>query len=443
MLDLREVVDHLDDVRAALRRRGAQAASSLDALAELAARRSRIIQRREALAQTQNEANQAMARLDKKSEEFLARRDSLKAIAQEGKTLDAELRALEAELEQALLPVPNLPAARVPDGQSDRDNVQVRSWGDKPRFDFVPKDHVDLGDALGLLDLERAAKISGARFVVLRGEGARLTRALMAFMLDLHTREHGYTEMWPPVLVMDRAMRGTGQLPKFAADAFRIAADWDDSGDRRAGAEDAAERRELYLIPTAEVPLTNLHADEIVEGERLPIKYCAYTPCFRSEAGSYGKDTRGMFRVHQFDKVELVRFEHPERGEAALEQLTHEAEAVLVRLGLHHRVMELCAGDLGASARRGYDIEVWLPGQDAYREISSCSWFADYQARRAKIRFRPAQGEKPRLVHTLNGSGLPLGRTLIAILEQYQQQDGSVRVPSALVPYMGGTEVIR
>jgi seryl-tRNA synthetase len=440
MLDLREVVDHLDEVRAALARRGPAAARSLDAIAELAARRREVIQRREALRAQQNEANEAMARLDKKSDEFQARRDALKTIAIEVKQLDAVQRDVETELDQALLVVPNVPAARVPSGKGDADNVFARAHGDKPSFGFAPRDHVELGARLGLLDFERAAKISGARFVVLRGAGARLTRALMSFMLDLHTREHGYTEVWPPALVSDQSMRGTGQLPKFAADAFKIAA-WDDSADRKA--DEGAERRELYLIPTAEVPLTNLHGDEILEASALPIKYCAYTPCFRSEAGSYGRDTRGMIRMHQFDKVELVRFEQPERGEAALDQLVSEAEAVLQRLGLHYRVMELCAADLGASARRGFDIEVWLPGQDAYREISSCSWFADYQARRAKIRYRPAPGEKPKLLHTLNGSGLPLGRTLVAILEQYQQADGSVKVPPALVPYMGGLEVIR
>jgi seryl-tRNA synthetase len=440
MLDLREVVDNLSDMRAALARRNAAAARSLDPIASLAARRGEVITRREMLRAQQNEANDAMSKLDKQSDEFRARRDALKSIAQEVKTLDAAQREVEAELEQALLVVPNVPAARVPDGTSDGDNAFVRAHGEKPSFAFAAKDHVELGSKLGLLDLPRAVKISGARFVVLRGPGARLTRALMSFMLDLHTREHGYTEVWPPALVKDTSMRGTGQLPKFAAEAFRIASDWDDSADRQG---DESERHDLYLIPTAEVPLTNLHADEILEAGELPIKYCAYTPCFRSEAGSYGKDTRGMIRVHQFDKVELVRFETPDRGEAALEQLVGEAETVLQRLGLHYRVMELCAGDLGASARRGYDLEVWLPGQNAYREISSCSWFADYQARRAKIRFRPAQGEKPRLLHTLNGSGLPLGRTLVAILEQYQQADGSVKVPGALVPYMGGLEVIR
>jgi seryl-tRNA synthetase len=381
-----------------------------------------------------------MAKLDKQSDEFRARRDALKAIAQESKPLEAELREAEAELEQALLLVPNMPSARTPNGHGDQDNVLVRAHGEKPRLDFKPREHDEIGAALGIIDLERARKISGTRFVVLKAAGARLTRALMAFMLDLHAREHGYTEIWPPALVMDTAMRGTGQLPKFASDSFRIASDWDDSADRKTG---EGEKHDLYLIPTAEVPVTNLHADEILEAEQLPIKYCAYTPCFRSEAGSYGKDTRGMIRLHQFDKVELVRFEHPDHAEAGFHELVKHAEAVLQKLELHYRVMELCAGDLGNSAQLGFDLEVWLPGQNAYREISSCSWFGDYQARRAKIRFRPQKGEKPRMLHTLNGSGLPLGRTLVAILEQYQQADGSVRVPRALVPYMGGLEVIR
>jgi seryl-tRNA synthetase len=447
MLDLRYVVDHLHEARAALLRRGQAAAKSLDGIAVLAERRKELIQRLESLRQQQNDANQAMAKLDKQSEEFRARRDALKQIAAQSKPLEASLRELESELEQALLLVPNLPSEHTPSGKGEADNVLVREYGNRPALSFVPKDHVELGTALGLLDLERAVKISGTRFVLLRGAGARLTRALMSFMLDLHTLEHGYTEIWPPALVNDHSMRGTGQLPKFAADAFRIASDWDDSADRQGVQTDKdgekAEKHELYLIPTAEVPVTNMHRDEILEAEELPLKYCAYTPCFRSEAGSYGKDMRGMIRVHQFDKVELVRFERPERAEAALEELTHHAETVLKRLGLHYRVMELCAADLGASARRGYDLEVWLPGQNAYREISSCSWFGDYQARRAKIRFRPAKGEKPTLLHTLNGSALAIGRTLVAIVEQYQQADGSVRVPEALVPYMGGTEVLR
>jgi seryl-tRNA synthetase len=441
MLELRYVVDHLAEVRKALARRGPMAAASLDAIGALSARRGDAIKRLEALRAQQNDANQAMAKLDKQSDEFRARRDALKAISQETKQLEAELRAAEGELEQALLLVPNIPGEHTPDGKGADDNVLVREFGARPSFAFAPREHAEIGLGLGLFDFERAVKISGSRFVVLRAAGARLTRALMAFMLDLHTREHGYTEIWPPALVNDTSMRGTGQLPKFAADSFRIASDWDDSADRAHG--DGGEKHDLYLIPTAEVPLTNLHGDEILEAEQLPVLYCAYTPCFRSEAGTYGKDTRGMIRVHQFDKVELVRFEHPDRAEDALQQLVRDAETVLQRLGLHYRVMELCAGDLGSNARRCYDLEVWLPGQDAYREISSCSWFGDFQARRAKIRFRPQKGDKPRPLHTLNGSGLAIGRTLVAILEQYQQADGSVRVPQALVPYMGGLEVIR
>jgi len=437
MLELRHVVEHMSEVRGALQRRGPGALASLQSIAVLAERRKQVIVKLESLRQQQNEANQSMAKLDKQSDEFRARRDALKKIAGEVKPLESEQREVEAELELALLLVPNLPSEHTPNGRDANDNVLVRESGEKPALAFAPKDHVDIAIKLGIVDIERAVKISSTRFVALRGAGARLTRALMAFMLDLHTREHGYTEIWPPAIVNAHSLRGTGQLPKFSADLFRLASDWDDSADSEPG----SEKQDLYLIPTAEVPLTNLHRDEILE--QLPIKYCAYTPCFRSEAGSYGKDMRGLIRLHQFDKVELMRFERPDAAEAALEQLTHEAETVLQRLGLHYRVMELCAGDLNASARRGYDIEVWLPGQNAYREISSCSWFGDYQARRAKIRFRPGQGEKPQLVHTLNGSGLAIGRTIVAILEQCQQADGSVRVPQALVPYLGGTEVLR
>ena len=297
-------------------------------------------------------------------------------------------------------------------------------------------DHVEVGTKLDILDFERAAKISGSRFVVLKGLGARLNRALMQFMLDVHGSEHGYEEVWPPVLVKDSAMLGTGQLPKFKKDAFRMAKDeeWE--------AEAEAQGHDLYLVPTAEVPLTNLHAGEILAGADLPVAYTGYTACFRSEAGSYGKDTRGMIRVHQFDKVELVRFCHPEQGEAQLEVLTHHAESILQKLGLHHRVVQLCAGDMGFAAQKSYDLEVWLPAQNAYREISSCSWFGDFQARRMQARFRPAEKAKPLFVHTLNGSGLAIGRTLVAILEQNQQADGSVLIPEALRPYMAGLERI-
>jgi seryl-tRNA synthetase len=335
-----------------------------------------------------------------------------------------------------LLNLPNLPRADVPDGLTEDDNVEVRVWGDKPSFEFDARDHVEVGTQLDILDFERAAKISGSRFVVLKGLGSRLNRALMQFMLDVHTAEHGYEEVWPPVLVKDTAMQGTGQLPKFAKDAFRMAKDeeWEAQAD--------AQGHDLYLVPTAEVPITNLHAAEIISEADLPIAYTGYTACFRSEAGSYGKDTRGMIRVHQFDKVELVRFCHPDDGEAQLDALTRHAETILQKLGLHHRVVQLCAGDMGFAAQKSYDLEVWLPAQNAYREISSCSWFGDFQARRMKTRFRPGENGKPRFVHTLNGSGLAIGRTLVAILEQNQQADGSVTVPEALRPYMGGIERI-
>ncbi len=437
MLDLRYVVENLDAVRAQLLRRGPGAAASLDEIARLAPLRIEVIKSLEALRQEKNSANEAMAKLDKKGEEFATKREAMKRISDQTKILEQEQRSVDELIEQALLGVPNLPSEQSPNGKSEQDNVVLRVIGEKPGYAFAPKEHDAIGTQLGIIDFARGAKLSGARFSVLMGAGARLERALMMFMLDLHTGAHGYTEVWPPALVGSEALRGTGQLPKFAADLFKLASFEDvDSGAESNG-------RELYLIPTAEVPITNLHADEILEADQLPVKYCAYTPCFRSEAGSYGKDTRGMIRQHQFDKVELVRFETPENAEAAHLELTQHAETVLQKLGLHYRVIELCAGDMGAGAKRCFDIEVWLPGQDAFREISSCSWFGDYQARRAKIRYRPAKGEKPRLVHTINGSGLAIGRTLVAILEQYQEADGSVRVPKALVPYMGGLEIIR
>ena len=440
MLELRYVVEHLDEVRAALARRGSGAVKPLDAIAQVAARRSQVLQKLQALREEKNQANADMAKLDKQGEQFKARRDALKRISEETKQLEAEERAVLAELEPLLFELPNLPSPQTPDGSSADDNVEVRRSGEPPQFSFPAKDHVDLGVALGILDFERAVKISAARFTVLKRAGARFPRALLSFMLDLHSGRHGYDEVWPPVLVNDESMRGTGQLPKFASDSFRIASDWQQA---IADEDRPAHVRELYLAPTAEVPVTNLHREEILEADALPVKYCAYTPCFRSEAGSYGKDTRGLIRQHQFDKVELVRFERPEHAEAAHEQLTRDAEAVLRELGLCYRVIELCAGDLGFGARRCYDIEVWLPGQNAFREISSCSWFGDFQARRAQIRYRPKPGDKPQLLHTLNGSGLAIGRTLVAILEQNQQADGSVRIPPALVPYMGGLEILR
>jgi seryl-tRNA synthetase len=323
-----------------------------------------------------------------------------------------------------------MPDASVPDGKSEEDNVVVRKWGEEKTPSVTPKAHWEIGTSLGILDFERAAKLSGARFTVLFGAAARLERALISFMLDLHTREQGYTEVLPPFLVKDSALFGTGQLPKFEADLFKTQK------------SDPERTYDLYLIPTAEVPVTNLHASEILEAEQLPIAYAAYTPCFRSEAGSHGKDVRGLIRQHQFDKVELVRFATPETSNEQHELLTKHAEEVLRRLGLRYRLVNLCAGDLGGNSQKTYDLEVWLPGQNLYREISSCSNFGDYQARRAQIRYRPEPKAKPRLLHTLNGSALAIGRTLIAILEQYQQADGSVVVPEVLRPFMG-CEVIQ
>jgi seryl-tRNA synthetase len=435
MLDLRHVSENLADVQVSLARRGFSDAALLDRLGTLAGERRAVITEVESLRQRRNEASQAMGRVtDKKSDEFQAKREALRALGDQVKEGERRQAELEAELGTILLNLPNLPDPDTPDGLTEEDNVEHRVWGHKPGFDFDVRDHVELGTMLGILDFERAAKISGSRFVILKGLGSRLNRALMQFMLDVHTEEHGYEEIWPPVLVKDSAMRGTSQLPKFASDAFRIAKEeqWE--------AEANAEGHDLFLIPTAEVPITNLHAEEIVDEAQLPLAYTGYTACFRSEAGSYGKDTRGMIRVHQFDKVELVRFCHPERGAAQLEALTAHAEAILQKLDLHYRVVQLCAGDMGFAAQKSYDLEVWLPGQNAYREISSCSWFGDFQARRMRARFRPKPKGKPQLLHTLNGSGLAIGRTLVAILEQNQRADGSVTIPHALVPYMGGTK---
>ncbi|MBW2212245.1 MAG: serine--tRNA ligase [Deltaproteobacteria bacterium] len=437
MLDLRYVSDNLPEVKAALTRRGFADAELLDRLGALAEERRSVITSVEALRQERNQASQAMAKVaDKKSEEFQSKREQLRTLGDQIKQGEARQGEVETELEAILLNLPNLPHADTPDGLTENDNVEVRVWGDKPSFDFDARDHVEVGTRLDILDFERAAKISGSRFVVLKGLGSRMNRALMQFMLDVHTTEHGYEEVWPPVLVKDSAMMGTGQLPKFAKDAFRMAKDeeWE--------AQAEAQGHELYLVPTAEVPITNLHAAEIVSEADLPIAYTGYTACFRSEAGSYGKDTRGMIRVHQFDKVELVRFCRPEDGEAQLDALTQHAETILQKLGLHYRTVQLCAGDMGFAAQKSYDLEVWLPAQNAYREISSCSWFGDFQARRMKARFRPGEKGKPCLLHTINGSGLAIGRTLVAILEQNQQADGSVTVPEALVPYMGGIERI-
>ena len=426
------VTADLEAVREQLAARGGSGLDSLARIDTLAAQRREQIAKTEALRADRNAASKAMAQLDKSSAEFAEKRGSLKALGAEIKGLAESLEVVERELEDLCLHLPNLPDPSVPRGDGEADNVVVRTWGDKPVLDFEPKDHHALGTDLGVLDFERGAKISGSRFTVLRGGGAGLVRGLISFMVDLHIEEHGYEELWPPALVKDSALRGTGQLPKFENDAFHV--------DRHYAEGDDTERVRLFLSPTAEVQLTNFHADEIFDVGELPRQYTAYTPCFRSEAGSHGRDTRGLIRQHQFDKVELVHFCEPENSLARLELLTGHAEEVLQRLGLHYRVVELCTGDLGFSSAKTYDLEVWLPGQDNYREISSCSWFRDFQARRAKIRFRSEVGKKPKLAHTLNGSGLAVGRTLVAILEQYQQADGSVIVPEALRGYVGGLE---
>ncbi|MGH9331389.1 MAG: serine--tRNA ligase [Vicinamibacterales bacterium] len=425
MLDPALVRDRLDDVRLAFRNRGLAADRELEQLATLEARRRRVIPDLEGLKREQNTAGDEVAKAKRQGKDASDLFAASKQRAQRVRQLEIELDQIEQQRASVLLTLPNLPHPTVPVGSGADGNVEVRRQGEPRTFDFPVKAHWDLGPALGILDFERATKLSGTRFSVLVGAGARLARALIDFMLDLHTREHGYQEIEPPFLVNAAALVGTGNLPKFAGDLFKIGGDWD-----------------LYLIPTAEVPLTNLHRGEILDGRQLPIKYTAYTPCFRSEAGSYGADVRGLIRQHQFDKVELVKFAAPDRSYDELESLTANAEEVLKRLGLPYRTMLLSTGDLGFAAAKTYDIEVWLPSQNTYREISSCSNTEAFQARRASIKFRPGGTGKAEFVHTLNGSGLAVGRTWIAIVENYQQKDGSVVIPEALRPYMHGLEVI-
>jgi len=361
---------------------------------------------------------------DGKRDEAEAKKAAMSAIGDEISSFEERTKALEEELSALELAFPNIPADTVPEGADESANREDRQWGTVPTFTFEAQAHWDLGPALGIIDFERAVTIAGARFAVLRGAGASLERALTSYMLDLHTRQHGYTEILPPALVNTVSLQGTGQLPKFAEDLFHL------------------EFTDFYLSPTAEVQLTNLHRGEVLDQEQLPLKYCAFTPCFRAEAGSYGKDVRGLIRLHQFNKVELVQLTHPDQSDDALTELTGHAEAVLQGLELPYRVVSLCTGDLGFSAAETIDLEVWLPGQTAFREISSCSSFTDFQARRARLRYRPTDGGKARLVHTINGSGLAVGRTMVAVMENYQQEDGSVVVPEVLRPYMGGLEVI-
>jgi seryl-tRNA synthetase len=426
MIDPSAIRDDLETVRAALARRGADLGAALDALAALDARRRALLPELEGLKQAQNKAGEEVGRAKKAGQDTTTLQEQNRERAQRIKQMDGELEAIKRDRLAAQLAFPNIPHASVPSGTSADDNVEVRRHGTPTTFSFTPQAHWDLGPALGIVDFERGTKIAGSRFTVLIGKGARLARALTQFMLDLHTKEHGYTEVEPPFMVNAASLTGTGNLPKFEEDLFKIAGDWD-----------------LYMVPTAEVPLTNLHRDEILDGRELPIRYTAYTPCFRSEAGSYGADVRGLIRQHQFDKVELMTFTTPDASYDELERLTRNAEEVLKRLELPFRTMALCAGDMGFASAKTYDIEVWLPSQNVYREISSCSNTEAFQARRARVKFKRAGAGKPELVHTLNGSALAVGRTLVAVLENYQQEDGSVVVPEALRPFMDGLDVIR
>ncbi len=420
MLELRFIRENLNLVRKKTAHRGVPT-DKVDEFAQVDQKRLELLQKVEALKNQRNTASKEIARLKQGTTEEKKEADVLipemRKASDTIKGLDKELGEIQARLQDIVLSIPNLCDDDVPKGQDDADNIELRKWGKKPEFTFQPKPHWEVGEDLDILDFERAAKLSGARFALLKGFASKMERALTNFMLDLHTEKHGYQEVLPPFLVNSASMTATGQLPKFAEDLFAIK-DWD-----------------LFLIPTAEVPLTNIYRDETLDEGELPVKFTAYTPCFRSEAGSYGRDTKGLIRQHQFDKVELVKFTTPETSAQELEDLLADAEEVLQLLGLHYRVVTLCSGDLGFSSTKTYDIEVWLPGQETYREISSCSNFLDFQARRGGIRYRPTGQKKSKLLHTLNGSGLAVGRTLLAILENYQQEDGSVTVPDVLKPY--------
>ncbi len=420
MLDIKWVLANLNTVKESLQKRGQEI--DLSPLEALHLKRKNLQVEFEALRAKQNQSSAEIQKLQKAKQDASAILSEMQQISKRLKEVSPELVELEEEIEKFLLNIPNIPHASVPLGKTSQDNLMLRQGGKKPSFSFKAKEHWELGEKLGILDFERGVKIAGSRFTLYKGLGAQLERALINFMLEVHTQENGYLETLPPFLVNAQSMTSTGQLPKFEEDLFKTTTG-------------------LYLIPTAEVPLTNIHRDEILKEEELPLLYTAYTPCFRSEAGSYGKDLKGLTRQHQFNKVELVKFSSPENSYAELEKLTLDAEKILQKLGLHYRVVTLCAGDLGFSAAKTYDIEVWLPGQNLYREISSCSNFEDFQARRAKIRYKAKDG-KNRLVHTLNGSGLAVGRTLLAILENYQQEDGSIKIPEVLIPYMRGTQVI-
>ncbi len=423
MLDLKYIRNNIDKIKTMLENRN----NNLDisVFESIDAERRDRLSELEGLRSKRNTVSEDIASMKKNGEDASALISDMKEVSAKIKELEAGMNDIQEKLDQLIMVIPNMPNEEVPVGKDESDNPVVRTWGDKTEFDFEPLSHWDIGEKLGILDFERAAKLAGARFALYKGAGSRLERALINFMLDIHTTEHGYTEILPPFMVNSASMTGTGQLPKFEEDLFKI------------------EGSDHYLIPTAEVPVTNIHRDEILQEEDLPIFYTAYTPCFRSEAGSYGKDTRGLIRNHQFNKVELVKFCKPEDSYNELEKLTSNAEEILKRLELPYRVITLCTGDMGFSSAKTYDLEVWLPGQQLYREISSCSNFEDFQARRAGIRYKRKGAKGTELVHTLNGSGLAVGRTFVAILENYQQKDGSVVIPDALRPYMGGMEVIK
>ena len=423
MLDIKLLRDHLDEVKARMSTRGIPV--DWDQFVSLDRERRDAVANTERLKEKKNRLSGEIGKLKKSGADASALMREVEELSEAIRSSEGPLADIEARFEQLMLTLPNLPHASVKVGKDERDNREVRRWGEPPKFGFAPKNHWDIGEELGILDFARAAKIAGARFAVYRGAGAKLERALINFMLDLHTEENGYKEMLPPALVNRAALVGTGQLPKFEDDLFHVV-----PGD-------------YFLIPTAEVPLTNLHRDEMLERDELPIKYVAYTPCFRSEAGSYGKDVRGLIRQHQFNKVEMVKLTEPEDSYNELETMVRNAEDVLKRLELPYRVVELCTGDMGFGAAKTYDLEVWLPGQNTYREISSCSNCEEFQARRANIRYRKEKKGRPLFVHTLNGSGLAVGRTLVAVLENYQQEDGSVIIPNALRDYMGGLDRIR
>lgn len=422
MLEPKFIRENPDLVKKAMANRGEDV--DIDAFLDLDEKRRNYIAEAERLKNKRNTVSQEIARLKRDKQDASKLIEEMKEVSKTIKEYDEKLQQIEEELQSILMNIPNIPHSSVPIGESDEDNVEVRRWGEPKKFDFEPKAHWDLGEALNILDFSTAAKVTGARFTFYKGLGARLERALINFMLDLHTSEHGYLEVFPPFMVHRRSMIGTGQLPKFEEDAFKV------------------DGTEYFLIPTAEVPVTNMYREQILDGDQLPIKHVAYSACFRAEAGSAGRDTRGLIRQHQFNKVELVKFTKPEDSYEELEKLTQDAEKVLQALGLPYRVVALSTGDLGFSSAKTYDIEVWMPSYGRYLEISSCSNFEDFQARRANIRFRPAAKEKPQYVHTLNGSGIAVGRTVAAILENYQQEDGSIKIPEKLVPYMGGVEKI-